>query len=102
MVNKMKESITKLMNTLMSAIQTYIYFNMYLTRSVFLCNIIELTMQQERILIEIYERLILKKLGLSKKFPKVLLCSRRSALGVRLVKSSTYLAMLTLKQHIRS
>ena len=94
----MKESIVKVMNIPISTIQTYIYFNMYLTRSVFFrCNIIELTTQQERILIGIYKKPILKKLGLSEKFPKAILYARQSALGVRLIKPSIYLAMSTLK-----
>ena len=53
--------------------------------------------QGRKILIEISETVLLKKLGLGEKFPKDLLCTRKSALGVRLMKPPTILASLALK-----
>jgi hypothetical protein len=51
----------------MSITQAYSYYNMYLTCSVyFRYAITELTNKQEKILIKIYEKIILKKLGLRK------------------------------------
>ena len=49
-----------------------------------------------------HKRPILKKLGLSKKFLKAILYARWPALGVELIKPSTYLVMSTLKQYIGS
>ena len=46
--------------------------------------------------------LILKKLGLGKKFPRHLLCARKSALSVGLIWPKTILAITALWQHIRS
>ena len=50
------------------------YFNIYFITSVyFSAGIIELNDKQEKELQRIYEALILRKLGLSEKFPKELL-----------------------------
>ena len=53
----------------MNTQQAYLYFNMYLIQSVYFeCSIIQLTPLQEKILMGIYERPLLVKLGLSENF----------------------------------
>ena len=48
---------------------------------------------------KISEPTLLKKLRLSEKFPRVLLCSRKYALGVGLMKPSTLIVVLVLQSH---
>ena len=53
----------------------------------------------------ISEPVLLKKLGLSEKFPREILYARKSALGVGLLKPSTIITILTLKlylEHMRN
>ena len=70
----MNKFIIKLINTTVNTFQTHLYFNMYMSRSVFFrCAIIDLKLSQEKKLIKVYKTLISKKLELSKKFPWSLL-----------------------------
>jgi hypothetical protein len=72
-------------------------------RSVFFeCGILQLRNKQQSELMLIYEKLILKKLKISKKFPKSLLYARKSMGGVRLLKPKTIIAISILKQYIRN
>ena len=64
------------------------------------CRIIELTNRQEQELKRIYEELLLIKLGLSRNFPRDVLYSRKSALGVRIMMPSTIINMLKAKLYI--
>jgi len=103
MKEKISKSITKLINTDINMQQAYLYFNVYLTRSVFFgSNIVELTPLQEKELMRIYERSLLRKIGLSKTFSCYALYTRRSALGIGIIKPSTIVAMATLKQFFGS
>ena len=87
----------------MNTQQAYLYFNIYLTRSVYFeCSIIQIIWQQEKILIDIYEKPLLRKLGLSENFSHKMLYSRQSALRVGIVKLSTIIVIETLKQCIES
>ena len=47
----------------------------------------------------IYEVLILKKLGLSVKFPREVMYMRKTALGLGLIELDAVLEILTLKQY---
>jgi hypothetical protein len=86
MKEKIIISITKPMKIDINMQQAYLYFNIYLMRSVFFrSNIIEIIPIQEKELMKIYERLLLRKLGLSKNFSRYALYSRRSALGVGII-----------------
>ena len=68
---------------------------MYLTTHVYFgCRILKVTPKQEEILIKISKPVLLKKINLSEKFPREVLYARKSALGIRLMKPSTILAVL--------
>ena len=49
---------------------------------------------------KISESALLKKLGLSKKFPQKVLYSRKTTLGVGLLRPSTIIVILVLKLYI--
>jgi len=101
MKEKLREAISKLNNTPMNSRNAYLYYNMYLIKKVYFgCGIIRITRKQENELLKICERPILRKLGLSEKFPRELLYSRKSALGIGLLKPSTIIAILAAKLYI--
>ena len=98
---KMHKSITKIMNMDINSYQALVYYNIYMIRSVFFgCGVIELHPREEKELRRICEEPLLVKLGLSKKFPWAALYTRKSALGVDLMKPSTIIAMLKMKQYV--
>ena len=49
---------------------------------------------------KIYKVLILKKIGLSTKFPRQILYARKAALGVEIMKPSTTINILVIKLYI--
>ena len=101
MRKKLYISITKMMNTDVNAYQAAVYYNVYMIKSVFFgCGIIELNEQQERELRRIYKEPLLLKLGLSRKFPRDVLYSRKSALGVGIMKPSTIIDILKAKLYL--
>ena len=57
--------------------------------------------KQEKVLIKISGSILLKKVGLGEKFRKDALCTRKSGLGIELIKPSTILALLALKLYFR-
>ena len=70
-------AMKKLYNTPMT-IATHTHYNMHLIKQVcFGCGVLKLTPKREKTLSEISERVILKKLGLSEKFPRAVSCSRK-------------------------
>jgi len=72
-----------------------------MTKSVFFgCGIVELNEQQEKELQRIYEEPLLVKLGLSRKFPRDVLYSRRSVLGIGIMKPSTIIVLLKAKLYL--
>ena len=71
-----------------------------MTSMYFGLGIIELNDKQEAELKHIYEVPILRKIGLSSKFPKELLYARRSTLGVGLITLNTALSIAALKLYI--
>ena len=69
-----------------------------MTKVYFGCGIFDLTAEQENELTKIYETPLLQKLKLGQKFPRTALYSRRSALGVGLMKPRTAIAAQSIKQ----
>jgi hypothetical protein len=101
MVNKMKEAIGRLKQTEIVVSTAAMYYNMYLSKKVYFgCGIVALTEPQEEILKKIYEPVLLRKMGLSEKFPRSVLYSRKSALGVGLMSPTTIISSLALKMYI--
>ena len=99
----MSQSITKIMNMDINSYQACMYFNVYMIKSVFFgYGVIELNSKEEKELKRIYEEPMLVKLGFSKKFPRIILYTRKSALGVGLMQPSTIIAILKLKSYIRN
>ena len=101
MSKKLHGSITKLMTVALNLYQAAIYFNVCVITSVFLgSGIVCITVEQEKELKGMCEEPILMKLGLSKKFPRAVLFSRKSALGVGLMEPHTIIDVLKLKLFI--
>ena len=101
MEEKMRVVIWKLDRTPIIISNAYVFFNMYLTSQVyFRYGIVKLMSQQKNILKKISEPVLLKKLGLSKKFPQDILYARKSALGIGLLQLNTILASLLLKIYL--
>ena len=101
MKEKIRIAMGKLKNTPMNIVNGYIYYNMYLIKQVYFgYGVISLMPKQEEILQEISEKVILRKLGLSERFPRDMLYSRKTALGVGIMKPSTIIDILALKLYV--
>ena len=101
MQDKIKHAMYKLRNTPVSIGNSYLFYNMYLTTQVYFgCGIVKLLPQQERILMKLSKRVLVKKIGLGENFPREVLYSRKSALGVGLLKPTTVLAILSMKLYV--
>ena len=101
MVNKMKDAIGKLKNTTIAVSTASMYYNMYLIKKVYYGGgVFSITNRQETILKNIYETVILNKMGLSQKFLLKALYARKLALGVGLMSPSTILNILALKLYV--
>ena len=101
MKKKVHTAITKLMNTQINPFQAAIFYHTYMIKSAFFgCGIIELNEKQNDALKQIYEEPLLMKLGLSRKFPRKILYSRKSALGVGIMTPLTIIAMLKAKLYL--
>ena len=101
MRKKINLSICKIINMDINSYQVYIYFNVYMIKSVFFgYGVIELNSREEEELKRIYKEPLLIKLGLGKKFSRIVLYKRKSALGIGLMKPSIIIAILKLKSYI--
>jgi len=101
MKQKLKDSITKFINTDINLYQAAVYYNVYMLSSVFFgCGIILLNKKQEEELKTIYEQPLLHKIGFSWKFPRNVLYSRKTALDIGLIEPSTIIDILKLKLYI--
>ena len=81
--------------------QAYVYFNMYILKSIFFgVAIIEINEKQIKELKRINKILIITKLQLSKNFPKILLCARKSFLGLGLISPETVMEISILKVYL--
>ena len=77
------------------------YYNMCLIKKAYFgCGVLSITLQQEEVLKKIYEPIILQKLGLSENFPRAVLHSRKTALGVELIAPRTIIDALALKLYL--
>jgi len=101
MKEKMIEAVFKLKNTKIVVPTAHLYYNMYLIKKVYFgCRIVHLTEQQEGVLKRICEPVLLKKLGLSENFPRSVLYSRKTALGVGLLAPRIIIDALALKLYL--
>lgn len=101
MKSKMYRAMSKLRSTSISVANAYIFFNMYLIIQVYFgCGIIILSPKQEEILMQISESILLKKLGLSEKFPRKIIYAQKSELGVGILKPTIIIAILALKLYL--
>ena len=101
MRGRMYEAMAKLNSIVIKPQLVYLYFNAYLIKKVFFrYRIVKLHKEQTRILQKMYEKIIIKKLGVGENFPQVVLYSKRNTVGYGLVKLETVLAMLLMKLHI--
>jgi len=101
MRKKLNISTTKLMSTDINPFQAAIYYNAYMIKSVYFgCGIVELNQSQEKELKRIYKEPLLLKLGLSRNFPRSVLYSRKSALGIGIMIPSTIIAILKAKLYV--
>jgi len=101
MLDKLKQSITTLMSSKINAFQAFIYFNMYMMHSMYFgyCAInINKTRWNE--ICKVYEATMTKKLNLSMTFPRKLLYTHRTAIGIGLLQPHTIVAIAILKQYI--
>jgi len=97
----MRYAIAKLQNIVIASPLIYIFFNQYLIKSVyFSCGVIYINKVQKKELMKIYEVPILKKIGLSAKFPRQILYARKAALGVGIIKPCTIINTLVIKLYI--
>lgn len=70
----------------MNKFQVYIFFNMYMIRSIFFgMGIVDITKAQNNKLKKMYKLPIARKLNVGNKFPKKMMYMRRNSLGVGLI-----------------
>ena len=101
MVEKMKEAIYKLRNIEIAAPIAHLYYDAYLIKKIYFgSGVMSLTEQQEKVLKQIYEPVLLRKMKLSEKFPRSVLYSRKTALGIGLLAPRTIIDVLSLKLYI--
>lgn len=81
-------------------LSTY-FLNSCMTKSAYFgFRIIKIAENKEKALQKAYEASFLRKVGLSEKFLRVVMCMRKSVLGLGLMKPSTITDMLVLKQYL--
>ena len=98
MKDKMFKSMSKLRSTPLTIGNAHVFFNMCLiTQAYFGCGVIHLNPNQEKILMKISEGTLLRKVDLSEKFPRKVLCAIKSQLGVGILKPNAILTILSLK-----
>ena len=98
MRRKLNDSITKLILMQINLFQAAIYYNARMIKSVhFGCGAVELNHRQEKELKRICKEPLLVKIELSRKFPRSILCSRKSALGIGILTPSAIMDMFKTK-----
>ena len=101
MKEKIFKAMSKLRSTPLTISNAYVYFNMYLIIHMYFgYGMISLTPKQEQLLMKISETTLLRKVGLSEKFPRKILYARKLQLGVGILKPSTILTILSLKLYL--
>ena len=97
----MKEVIHKLASIEIIALTVHLFCNIYLIKKVYFgSRVMTLDLNQEKISQKIYEPVILRKLKLSERFLRKVLCVRNSALGIYLLTLRTIIDVLLLKLNI--
>ena len=101
MIEKMKEAMCKLKWVPISIVNTHMYYNMYLLRRVYFgYGIMRLMPNQEKELMKLSENVLIKKMGLSKKFPRKLLYARWNSIGVGIIQPNTAIAMNKIRLYL--
>ena len=101
MREKLIDSVKKLMMTKITPNQAYVYFNMYMLKSMFFSTgMIKINERQIKEIKQIYEGPMINKLQLSTKFSKALLYSRKAFFGVGLIAPETIIAIAILKLYL--
>ena len=94
----MCNAIAKLNTMTLYTTTTYLYFNVYLVKSVFFrTRIMYLTLKQNKELKLIYEIVIYTKLELRGKFLREILYFNSNSIGIGLTTPETMVVMLALK-----
>ena len=79
----------------------HLYYNAYLIKNMYFgSRVMPLIEKQEITLKQIYEPVILRKMNLSEKFPRSVLYSRKTALGIELMAPKTIIGVLLLKIYL--
>jgi len=98
MKEKMIESIAKLNNTEIKPYLMHLYFNACSLKKVFFgCGVIKITNNQDKELRKLHETTLAKKLRLGSNFLRAAMHSRKSAVGIGLMKPKTVIAILACK-----
>ena len=101
MKNKMFKSMSKLRSTPLTIGNAHVFFNVHLIMQVYFgCGVIHLNPNQETILMKIRKGKLLRKVGLSEKFPRMVLHARKSQLRVGVLKPNAILTILSLKLYL--
>ena len=101
MRKKVNEAVVKLSIVEMNYHQTVIYYNVYMLTSIyFRSRIIELDEKEEIELMRITEPALLRKMGLSVKFPRTVMYESQNILGMGFIKPSTMIAVQMIKMHV--
>ena len=97
----MIEAIFELRNTEIVGSAAYFHCNSCLIKKVYFGHrIINLSLQEEKVLKSICKLILLKKLKLSEKLPRKVLYSRKSSLGAGILALRAIVDTLVLKLHV--
>ena len=100
-MEKMREAVYKLRNIEIATSTAHLFYNAYLIKKAYFgSGVITIPEQQEEALKRLYEPILLRKMKLSEKFPRSVLYSRKTALGVGLLAPRTIVDILSLKLYI--
>ena len=98
MVIKVSNEIVRLEQIEMPIQLAHVYYNEYFIKSIyFRIGIMELSKNQKNTLVKIYESTLLSKLEYSKKFLQRVLYTRKSPLGIGIMRPETIVDTLALK-----
>ena len=97
-MEKINSAIHKLKQTVMKPGVMYLYFNVYLLKSVFFgYQIVKLSIKQEEKLQKKHKATILQKMKLRITFPGAVLYSRRNVIGIGLIRSKMVIVIQAYK-----
>ena len=90
--------MSELKSAPLNVANAHVCFNMgAISQACFGCGMMILNEKQEETLMKTTKSMLLRKLGLSEKFPRKILCAQKSQLGVGTMKPSTIITTLALK-----